>query len=135
MGQPLPHVADAEWAVLEVLWDQGPASVRQLTDVLYPRGGPSEYATVHKLLERLETKKIVHRKRSAGVFVFQALVGRDELIGQQLETVVEKMCGGSLQPLLTNLIRVKRLKPEELRELLALVDDLDRQSKPKKDRG
>ena len=135
MGQPLPHVADAEWAVLEVLWDQGPASVRQLTDVLYPRGGPSEYATVHKLLERLETKKIVHRKRSAGLFVFQAPVRRDELIGQQLETLVEKMCGGSLQPLLTNLIRVKRLKPEELRELLALVDDLDRQSKPKKDRG
>jgi BlaI family penicillinase repressor len=134
MGQPLPHVTDAEWAVLELLWDQGPASVRQLADILYPKGGPSEYATVHKLLERLEAKDIVARKRTAGVFVFQALVGRDELIGQQLETLVEKMCGGSLQPLLTNLIRVKRLKPEELRELLALVDTLDRQSKPKKDR-
>jgi predicted transcriptional regulator len=135
MGQTLPHVTDAEWAVLELLWDDGPASVRQLTEVLYPKGGPSEYATVHKLLERLQAKDFVGRKRTEGVFVFEALVGRDELIGQQLEALVEKMCGGSLQPLLTNLIRVKRLKPAELRELLALVDDLDRQTKPKKERG
>jgi predicted transcriptional regulator len=108
--------------------------VRRLADVLYPRGGPSEYATVHKLLERLERKNFVSRKRSEGVYLFQALVGRDELIGRQLETLIEKMCGGSVQPLLTNLIRVKRLKPAELRELRALVDSLDRQSKPKKDR-
>jgi BlaI family penicillinase repressor len=133
MGQTPAHVTDAEWAVLEVLWDQGPASVRQLADVLYPNGGPSEYATVHKLLERLEAKDIVGRKRTAGVYLFQPLVGRDALIGQQLETLVDKMCGGSLQPLLTNLIRAKRLKPAELRELLALVDNLDRQAKPKKD--
>jgi predicted transcriptional regulator len=135
MGQPPPHAADAEWAVLEVLWEEGPATVRRLVEVLYPPGGPSEYATVHKLLERLERKRFVRRKRAAGVYMFQALVGRDELIGRQLESLVEKMCGGSLQPLLTNLIRAKGLKPAELRELLALVDNLDRQTKPKKDRG
>src|SRR6516165_9256295 len=101
MGSNPPHVTDAEWPVLELLWDRGPATVRQLTDVLYPRGGPSEYATVHKFLERLEGKGLVSRDRSGGVYVFRAAVGRDELIGQQLEALVEKMCGGSLQPLLT----------------------------------
>ena len=47
----------------------------------------------------------------------------------------EKMCGGSLQPLLTNLIRVKRLTPHELRELLALVDSLDAKTRSRKERG
>ena len=61
MGQPPPHAADAEWAVLEVLWEEGTASVRRLVEVLYPPGGPSEYATVHKLLERLEGKRFVRR--------------------------------------------------------------------------
>ena len=134
MGRTAVNVTDAEWAILELLW-QGPATVRQLTDVLYPKGGPSEYSTVHKLLERLESKGCVRRDRSGGIYVFQAAVDRDELIGQQLEALVEKTCSGSLPALLSNLIRVKRLKPAELRELLALVESLDRRSKPKKDRG
>ena len=135
MDQTLPNVTDAEWSVLQLLWEKGPASVRRLTGVLYPRGGPSEYATVHKLLERLESKGYVLRDRDGGVYVFRAAVDRDAVIGQQLETLVEKMCGGSLQPLLTNLIRAKRLKPAELRELLALVESLDARSRSKKNRS
>jgi predicted transcriptional regulator len=134
MSRPLPNVTDAEWAVLQLLWDRGRSTVRQLTDVLYPKGGPSEYATVHKLLERLEAKGYVRRDRVAGVYVFGAAVDRDTVIGQQLEALVEKMCGGSLQPLLSNLVRVKRLTPQELRELLALVGRPEAKGKPKKDR-
>ena len=135
MGRTLPNVTDAEWAVLQLLWEKGPASVRELADVLYPRGGPSEYATVHKLLERLETKGYVLRGRSAGVYVFRAAVERDLVLGQQLESLVDKMCGGSLQPLLTSLIRTKHLKPAELRELLELVNKLDTRNKGKKGGG
>jgi len=131
----LPNVTDAEWAVLQLLWDKGPATVRGLTEVLYPRGGPSEYATVHKLLERLETKGYVLRGRNGGVYVFRAGIDRDAVLGQQLETLVDKMCGGSLQPLLTNLVRAKHLKPAELRELLELVDRLDTRTRGKKERG
>ena len=132
MARASPNVTDAEWAILERLWDEEPASIRQLADVLYPKGGPSEYATVHKLLERLEAKKYVIRKRAEGVYVFEATASRDDVVGRQLETLVDKMCGGSLQPLLLNLVRVKRLTARELRDLLALVDSLDRKGKNRK---
>ena len=135
MGTTPPHVTDKEWAVLEQLWDRGPATVRQLTDTLYPRGGASEYGTVHKFLERLEEKGYVRRRRRAGALVFQAEVGRDEVIGRQLEAVVEKMCGGSLQPLLSNLVRSRRLSADELRDLLALIDaEADPTDRPRKKR-
>jgi predicted transcriptional regulator len=129
MGQTSPTVTDAEWAVLEQLWDGGLASARQLRDGLYPSGGPSEHATIHKLLERLEAKGYVRRQRAAGALAFKATVDRDDLIGRQLETVLEKMCGGSLQPLLSNLVRTRRLTADELRELLALVESLDAKNK------
>ncbi|HEV3263060.1 MAG TPA: BlaI/MecI/CopY family transcriptional regulator [Gemmataceae bacterium] len=135
MGHSLPNITEAEWAVLQRLWDRGPATVRQLADALYPGGGASEYATVHKLLERLDAKGCVRRGRRVGVYLFEAAVERDDVIGRQLEELVEKMCGGSLQPLLTNLIRAKRLTPAELRGLLSLVEDLDPKSRRKKDRG
>jgi predicted transcriptional regulator len=90
---------------------------------------------VHKLLERLEAKGHVRRDRRDGVYVFRAVVERDEIIGQELEALVERMCGGSLQPLFTSLLRVRGLKPEELRELLALVEVFDAKSSRKKPRG
>jgi predicted transcriptional regulator len=126
MGRFLTNITDAEWAVLQLLWEERRATVRQLTAVLYPKGGASEYATVHKLLERLQAKGYVRRERREGVYVFRAAVDRDEVIGQQLETLVDKLCGGSLQPLLSHLVRAKGLTPEELRELLALVNRPDR---------
>jgi predicted transcriptional regulator len=132
MARTSPNITDAEWAVLERLWDQGPASIRQLTGVLYPKGGASEYATVHKLLERLEAKKFVQRRRVASVYLFEATASRDDVVGRQVEALVDKMYGGSLQPLLMNLVRVKRLTVQELRDLLALVDSLDRKGKNKK---
>jgi predicted transcriptional regulator len=135
MSRTTANITEAEWAVLQQLWERGPATVRQLTDVLYPKGGASEYATVHKLLERLEAKGCVRAERGSSPIRFAAAVGRDDLIGRQLEDLVEKLCGGSLQPLLSNLIRTRRLTPAELRDLLALVDRLDAPARPKKDRG
>jgi BlaI family penicillinase repressor len=134
MGRTLPTITDAEWAVLQLLWRRGPSTVRQLTDVLYPRGGASEFATVHRLLERLEAKGHVRREREGGVFVFRPARGRDDVVGQQLEVLLDKLCGGSLQPLLSNLVRTRRLTADELRDLLALVEEAEPPDRPRKKR-
>ena len=132
MGRTLPHVPDAELAVLQLLWERGPLTVRRVADVLYPGGGPSEYATAHRLLERLEEKHYVTRQKAEGVYLFRAALDREAVLGQQLETLVERMCGGSLQPLLSTLVKSKRLTAEELRGLLEMVEKESRRKKPGK---
>jgi predicted transcriptional regulator len=122
MGTTRPNVPDAEWAVLEALWEKGPATVQALMESLYPDGGASKYATVHRLLERLEEKGHVARDRGTGVYLFRAVADREALLGRQFEALVDRMCGGSLQPLLSHLVRSKRISPEDLRSLLDLVD-------------
>jgi predicted transcriptional regulator len=117
---------DGELAVLGVLWDNGPATIRRLADVLYPQGTEVHYATVQKLLDRLEAKGCVRRDRSQWAHVFSAAVNRDEVIGRKLQAVAEKLCGGSLTPLVTNLVRSKRLTPRERREIRKLIEELDR---------
>jgi predicted transcriptional regulator len=126
MVRDLQDLPDAELAVLRMLWEHGPATIRQLTDALYPRGTDAAYATVQKLLDRLEAKGCVARDRSAWAHVFEAAIDRDEFIGRKLEAVAERLCGGSLTPLLTNLVRSKRLSPRERREIRKLMDELDR---------
>ncbi len=123
---------DAELAVLQVLWDQGSATIRQLADVLYPGGGDAQYGTVQKLLERLEEKEHVGRDRSAHAHRFRALTDRDALVGHRLREMAEKLCGGMMAPLLTHLVRAEALTSKERQELRALIDELDRKRKPKK---
>lgn len=126
MARTAQDITDAELAILQVLWDQGPATIRQLTDVLYPDGAAAHYATVQKLLDRLEGKACVTRERRSPVQVFAAAVDREELIGRRLRSVAEKLCGGSLTPLLTHLVRTSRLSARDRQELRALVEELDR---------
>ena len=125
MNREFHDLPDSEVAVLNVLWDGGPATIRQLTDTLYPGGTEVHYATVQKLLDRLEAKGCVGRDRSSWAHVFSASVGRDEIIGRKLREVAEKLCGGSLSPLVTNLVRSKRLTPKERREIRKLMEELD----------
>ena len=79
MARTPRDVTDAELAVLQVLWDHGPATVRLLTDTLYPEGTAAQYATVQKLLERLEGKGCVERDRKGPLF--RAAIGKTKQLG------------------------------------------------------
>ena len=62
-GEGPPEVSNAELRVLQSLWDCGPSTIRQLTERLYPSVTTAIYATVQKLLERLEKDGYVDRSR------------------------------------------------------------------------
>lgn len=126
-------VTEAELAVLQLLWDRGPSTTRQLADVLYPGGTASQTATVLKLLERLEAKGCVERDRSGPVHVFEAAIGRDDLIERRLQALAESLCDGSRTPLLMHLVDPNRLTKAERDALRELVKELNGDSNhPKK---
>jgi len=126
MNQRKEDVTEAELALLEALWDAGPATIRQLVERVYQQSGTSVYATVQKLLDRLEAKACVARDRRGPIHVFRAAINRDELIGRRLRAVADSLCGGSLSPLLTHLVEGRGLSEQERRELRALIEKFDR---------
>jgi predicted transcriptional regulator len=135
MSRVSSDVTEAELAVLQTMWDLGSATVRQMADALYPDGGASGYATVQKLLGRLESKGFVARRREENGQRFEPLVGRDDLIGLRLQAVAETLCGGSLAPLLSHLVKPERLSENERRTLRRLIDDLEGSPSPSHRRG
>ena len=126
MSRSPQDVTEAELAVLRLLWERSGASIREMADELYSGGGQAQYATVQKLLERLENKGHVQRLRDTSPQRFAAAVGRDQLIGRRLRDLAEKLCGGSLTPLLTHLASSETFTPDELQTLRRLVDELGR---------
>jgi BlaI family penicillinase repressor len=133
MARTPQDVTDAELAVLQVLWEEGPLPIRRLTDALYPEGKTAQYATVQKLLERLEGKQCVARDRSNTIHVFKATIDKGELVGRRLRQVAEKLCGGSWTPVLTHLVQTERLTAKDRQALRQLIEDLD-QTKARKER-
>ncbi len=63
-------VTEAELNVLQVLWSQGPLTIRGITEILEPKRVDAYYSTVKKLLERLETKGFVQREAAGIGFIY-----------------------------------------------------------------
>src|SRR5262245_61718617 len=136
MARKPQDVTDAELAVLEILWQSGPATLRQLVEAVYPTASESDYATVKKLVARLEAKRCVVRDRSGPVLVVKPAVGRQELIQRRLQAVADTLCEGDRTPLLMHLLQTTSVTPQELREIRALVENLiehKSRTKPRRD--
>jgi predicted transcriptional regulator len=113
------------------LWDRGRATIRELTSSLYGSGTTSQYATVQKLLERLEQKGCIRRDRSEFAHSFAATVSRSDLIDSQLQEVADKLTDGSWTPLLLHLAEAVRLSAAD-RERLRRVIDLEPAAKKRR---
>ena len=122
MPEDPQDISSSELAVLRLLWERPARSIRQIAETLHGGRAAARYPTVQKQLERLGAKGFVRRDRTLMVHLFSAAVDREELVGRKLDAVVDTLCGGSLSPVLTHLMRAPRLSDAERERLRALVE-------------
>ena len=132
MGRKRQDVTSAELAILQVLWDHGPSTIRAITEAIYAGRGASEYATVKKLLARLQGKGCVTRDREGAAHIYTAAIVQDDLIGRRLEALADNLCGGSRTPLLMHLLRTEKLSAREREELREFLADLTKTGSQRK---
>ena len=119
---PPAALANAELSVMELLWDPGPLTARQVQGRLYCESDRSQHRTVQRLLQRLEDKDLVKREKAGAANAFSACISREEYAGSQLESLIERLTGGSIAPLLAHLMDQRRLGRAELRRLRDILD-------------
>ena len=118
-----PPLANAELAVMELLWQQGRLTARQLREQLYPGATKAQHGTVQRLLQRLEDKGFVERDRTLPVHLFSAAISRQAYASSQLESLAHKLTGGSLAPLITHLVEEKKISRAEIRKLRKILGE------------
>ncbi len=118
----LASLANAELAVMELLWEQDRLTARQIREQLYPDGDKRQHGTVQRLLQRLEEKAFVERDRDLPVHLFAPRITREEYAGSQLESLADKLTGGSLAPLITHLMDQKKISRDELVRLRRILN-------------
>jgi len=129
MSEARPAVSDSEREVLEVLWEHGPAAVREVHERLARQGSQWSRSTVITLLQRLEKKGYVASDKSGFAFTFRPTVTREELGHQRLRELADELFEGKTAPLLLAFARRERFTRDEIKELRRLIDELARESK------
>lgn len=125
------ELGDAELEVLKLLWDNGPATVRDVLTRLHDRQRHVAYTTVQTLLTRLEQKGYVSSDKSDFAFVFRAKLTRNRVTKDRLKTLVSQLYDGAVGPLVLQLIRSERFTAEEVEQLQQMIERLDSQKKRK----
>ena len=118
-----PPLANAELAVMKLLWQEGRLSARTIREQLYPEATKAQHGTVQKLLQRLEDKGYIERDRSLPVHFFSTKIDSQCYAVNQLESLAAKLTGGSLALLITHLVEGKKLSRKELDMLRAILDE------------
>jgi len=117
----LPRPTDAELAVLNVLWDRGPSTVRQIHEVL-STDRDLGYTTVLKSLQVMTEKGLVLRDESERSHVYSATLSETQTQRSLLGDLMERAFGGSAAKLVIQALHAKRASKQELEEIRRLLD-------------
>ncbi len=121
----LPRPTDAELAILKVLWQRGPSTVRQVQEQLQ-RDRPSGYTTVLKFLQIMTDKGLVTRDESQRTHVYRASLGQADTQRQLVGDLLDRAFDGSAQKLVMQALSAKKASPEELDQIRRMLDQLER---------
>jgi predicted transcriptional regulator len=121
----LPRPTDAELAILRVLWDRGPSTVREVTEAIQDERGTG-YTTALKLLQIMTEKGLVRRNDSQRTHIYQAVQPAQVTQRQLVRDLVDRAFGGSAEQLVVQALSTRRASAEELNQIRKLLDKLER---------
>lgn len=119
-----PRPTDAELAILGVLWERGPATVRDIHDAL-SHSQSTGYTTVLKLLQIMTEKGLVVRDESQRAHVYEARYSEQRTQRQLLKDLTERAFGGSPGKLVMQALSAQKASPDELNEIRDLLEKLE----------
>lgn len=122
-----PALSKGEMEIARLLWDVGPATVREVFEALSPKR-KMDFATVQTYLRRLENKGYASSKLRGRIRVYSARTQARTVIRETVDDLVQRLFGGEPLPLVRHLIEDRGFKAKELAELRDLIDRLEEES-------
>ena len=124
----LPRPTDAELAILSVLWERGPSTVRDVHEALSGTQATG-YTTVLKLMQIMTEKGLVVRDESQRAHIYEARSSEQKTQRQLLADLVERAFGGSPAKLVMQALSDRRTSSDDLNAIRDLLDRLEGEPK------
>ncbi|HTY64203.1 MAG TPA: BlaI/MecI/CopY family transcriptional regulator [Acidobacteriota bacterium] len=128
MKQNIKRPTDAELTILQVLWDRGPSTVREVYKILNSDRNVG-YTTVLKFMQIMTDKGLVERDESCRPQLYRPCLPREQTERQLIKDLVDRAFGGSAKRLVMQALEVKKASPGELAQIEKLLNKLERGEK------
>jgi BlaI family transcriptional regulator, penicillinase repressor len=116
----LPELTPAQTELMEVIWMRGEVSAAEARRIL-ARSRPVARNTVRTLLERMEEKGWIRHREEGRTYLYSAAHPRQATIGQKVQMIIETVCGGSAEALVTALLVYRGLNSSELERIRQML--------------
>ncbi len=124
----LPRPTDAELDILTVIWSTGPATVRQVHEIISKRR-PAQYSTILKFMQIMAEKGLLLRDEEQRAHIYRAARPREWTRKQLAGHLLERAFSGSAKALLVGALSAKKTTKSELAELRKLIDEYAKEAK------
>jgi predicted transcriptional regulator len=118
-----PGPTARELAILRVLWDRGPSTVRQVNEAI-SADRSTGYTTTLKLMQIMTEKGLVVRDESDRTHVYKANVAEEQTQRQLVGDLMDRAFGGSARKLVMQALAAKKVSGGELEKIKQLLDEL-----------
>jgi len=125
-------LSDAEWQIMNALWKKHPATARELMEEIPPENNWA-YTTVKTMLTRLMSKNAVSEHKRGNTSVYEPLVSQQKARNGALKSLVDKVLGGTLEPVMHYLVEERKLSDKDRRKLIQMLEEMD--TNPQKEDG
>ena len=120
------ELTPVEWEIMEAVWDIGdPATVRDVLERAYP-GGEKAYTTVQTIMNTLERKKLLRRRKMGLVNFYSARRTRESVVRAAMHSLLSRGFRGSVVALASTLFSLDRLSAEEIKRLKRLIREKEK---------
>lgn len=115
----IPRISDAEWQVMQVVWRHPGLTAQEIFGAL--TGTEWSEATVKTLLNRLLKKGALSFEKVGKAYLYTARVSEVECQRSETKSFIQRVCGGSILPMLAHFVQNEKLTPSEVAELKELL--------------
>lgn len=118
----MPKISDAEWEVMEVLWEKNPLTASEIIEELkhYTSWNPK---TIHTLISRLVNKNAVEVNKCEPYYLYSPVIREDECRRMETNSFLKKVYNGSFKVMLSHFLEQENLSAKELEELKRILDN------------
>lgn len=115
-----PQISDAEWEVMQVLWESSPRTASEVVDAL---AAPMQWhpKTIKTLLARLVKKGVLRYREEGNRYIYRPAFERELYVAQESKSFLERVFGGATAPMLVHFVEQAELSDEDLDELRAVL--------------
>ena len=121
---------ESELQILNILWKQGPSSVREVHEALTQK--EAGYTTTLKLMQIMHEKKMLRRNTDAKTHIYEAAVNKEQTQGQLVRRVIDNVFNGSAMQLVMQALGQHKATASELEEIRTYLRKMEEEQDKKK---